>query len=289
MASVMWKELTAADLRELASRDATVILPVASIEQHGPHLPVGVDTILCEAVCKLAAEAVQDDMPIVVAPTLWCGMAEHHMAFGGTFTFDIPTYRAVILAVLKSLARHGFTKVFIVNGHGGNISALAAFLADFEMETGLKVRATTYFELAQPGMPAILWVVAIVITSDVAGYFVGRIVGGPKFWPAISPKKTWSGTVAGWVGAVLVSLAFVLAGHAPWMAVILAPVVAFAGQLGDIAESWIKRRAGVKDSSSLIPGHGGFLDRFDALIGAVVLIMLLSLIASLPMPVPLGG
>ncbi|MEZ5849054.1 MAG: creatininase family protein [Hyphomicrobiaceae bacterium] len=156
MASVMWKELTAADLRELASRDATVILPVASIEQHGPHLPVGVDTILCEAVCKLAAEAVQDDMPIVVAPTLWCGMAEHHMAFGGTFTFDIPTYRAVILAFLKSLGRHGFTKVFIVNGHGGNISALAAFLADFEMETGLKVRATTYFELAQPGMPAIL-------------------------------------------------------------------------------------------------------------------------------------
>ena len=144
-------------------------------------------------------------------------------------------------------------------------------------------------ELRGPGMPAILWLIAIVIVSDVAGYFVGRIVGGPKFWPAISPKKTWSGTIAGWVGAVIVSLVFVATGHAPWMAVALAPVVSLAGQLGDIAESWIKRRAGVKDSSNLIPGHGGFLDRFDALTGAVVLIMVLGLVTSLPMPGPLGG
>ena len=152
----MWKELTAAEIGALAKRDATVILPVASMEQHGPHLAVGVDTVLCEGVCRLAAEAVAKDVPVIVAPTLWCGMAEHHMAFGGTFTFDIPTYRAVLLAFLKSIARHGFSKVLIVNGHGGNISALAAFLPDFAVETGLKVRATTYFELAQPGMPAIL-------------------------------------------------------------------------------------------------------------------------------------
>ena len=155
-ASVLWKELTAAELRTLATRDAIVILPVASMEQHGPHLAVGVDTVLCEGLCKLAAEAVQREMAVVVAPTLWCGMAEHHMAFGGTFTFDLPTYRAVLLAFLKSIARHGFRRVFIVNGHGGNIAALAAFLPDFAAETGLTLRVTTYFELAQPGMPAIL-------------------------------------------------------------------------------------------------------------------------------------
>ncbi|MGE0700504.1 MAG: creatininase family protein [Hyphomicrobiaceae bacterium] len=154
--SPMWKELTAAEIRALASRDATVILPVASMEQHGPHLAVGVDTVLCEGVCRLAAEHVQAEMPVIVAPTLWCGMAEHHMAFGGTFTFDIPTYRAVLMAFLKSIARHGFSKVLIVNGHGGNISALAAFLPDFAVETGLKVRATTYFELAQPAIDPIL-------------------------------------------------------------------------------------------------------------------------------------
>jgi creatinine amidohydrolase len=146
--SVMWKELTAEDLRAKAAADAIVVLPVASMEQHGPHLPVGVDTILCEGVCKAGAEKAATDVPVVVAPTLWCGMAEHHMAFGGTFTFDIPTYRAVLLAFLRSIERHGFKRVFIVNGHGGNIAALNAFLPDFARETGLKIRFATYFDLA---------------------------------------------------------------------------------------------------------------------------------------------
>jgi creatinine amidohydrolase len=154
--SVMWKELTAADLRDKAQGGAIVLLPVASMEQHGPHLPVGVDTILCEAVCKAAAEAVSGEMSVVVAPTLWCGLAEHHMAYGGTFTFDIPTYQAVLLAFLKSIGRHGFKRVLIVNGHGGNISALSAFLPDLVQATGLKICATTYFELAQPEIAKIL-------------------------------------------------------------------------------------------------------------------------------------
>src|SRR5215510_13324703 len=142
--SVMWKELTAEELRAKAAANATVVLPVASMEQHGPHLPVGVDTILCESVCKLGAEIAARNVPVVVAPTLWCGMAEHHMAFGGTFTFDIPTYRAVLLCLLRSLARHGFKRVIIVNGHGGNKTALNAFLPDFAVETGLNIRAVTY-------------------------------------------------------------------------------------------------------------------------------------------------
>ncbi|MBO0743352.1 MAG: creatininase family protein, partial [Hyphomicrobiaceae bacterium] len=70
--SVMWKFLTAADLRAKAEAGAIVVLPVASMEQHGPHLPVGVDTILSEAVCQTAAEAVASDTTVVVAPTLWC-------------------------------------------------------------------------------------------------------------------------------------------------------------------------------------------------------------------------
>jgi phosphatidate cytidylyltransferase len=141
----------------------------------------------------------------------------------------------------------------------------------------------------EAGTPAILWLVLVVIASDVMGYFAGRILGGPKFWPAISPKKTWSGTVAGWVGAALVGLGFVMAGYAGWGLVALSPLVAFGGQMGDIAESWVKRRAGVKDSSALIPGHGGVLDRFDAMTGAVVLLILLSLLANLPLPVASGG
>jgi len=155
MSSVLWQDLTAQELSARAVADAIVVLPVASIEQHGPHLPVGVDTILCGGVCKAAAERAED-VDVVVAPTLWCGMAEHHMAFGGTFTFDIPTYRAVLLSLLKSLERHGFHRVVIVNGHGGNMTALNAFLPDLERETGLVVAATTYFELAQPAFAPLL-------------------------------------------------------------------------------------------------------------------------------------
>ncbi|MDP3196440.1 phosphatidate cytidylyltransferase [Tabrizicola sp.] len=131
------------------------------------------------------------------------------------------------------------------------------------------------------GTTVILWLVAVVVASDVLGYFAGRMLGGPKFWERVSPKKTWSGTVAGWIGAALVGLVMVMVmgAGASWLLVPLSALVAFAGQLGDIAESWVKRRAGVKDASNLIPGHGGVLDRFDALIGAVVAVLALGLLA----------
>ncbi len=137
------------------------------------------------------------------------------------------------------------------------------------------------------GTSAIFWLVAVVISSDVLGYFVGRMLGGPRFWPAISPKKTWSGTVAGWLGAALMGLAFWLNGYGGWLLVPLSMLVAFAGQMGDILESWVKRRAGVKDASNLIPGHGGVLDRFDALIGAVVAVLVLQLFV--PVAPAIGG
>ena len=107
---------------------------------------------------------------------------------------------------------------------------------------------------------------ALVVLCDIGGYVAGRMIGGAKFWPSISPKKTWSGAIAGWIltgilGAVLMHYSGMI-----WM-VPIAISVAFGSQIGDIAESWIKRRVGVKDSSNFIPGHGGFLDRFDGFIG----------------------
>ncbi len=116
------------------------------------------------------------------------------------------------------------------------------------------------------GIIFMAFVVAVVVASDIAGYFAGRILGGPKFWPRVSPKKTWSGTIAGWIAAALVSWAIL--GFEPVMVLIIAPVLAFAAQMGDIIESAIKRRVEAKDSSDLIPGHGGILDRFDAMAGA---------------------
>ncbi|RYG92183.1 phosphatidate cytidylyltransferase [Loktanella sp. IMCC34160] len=133
---------------------------------------------------------------------------------------------------------------------------------------------------ADGGFFWIIWIVLVIIASDVMGYFAGRTMGGPKFWPRVSPKKTWSGTVAGWVGAGLIGWGLVVIGGAPPILILLSILTAFAGQIGDIAESAIKRATGIKDSSNLIPGHGGLLDRFDALAGAgLFLFVINSLIA----------
>jgi phosphatidate cytidylyltransferase len=116
---------------------------------------------------------------------------------------------------------------------------------------------------------------AVVVLSDVGGYVAGRIIGGVKFWPSISPKKTWSGTIAGWILSALLGFFLVQSSGEEWM-VAVAVAVAFGAQVGDIAESWIKRRVGVKDSSNLIPGHGGFLDRFDGFIGGAAVLGMIS-------------
>ncbi|MEM6375729.1 MAG: phosphatidate cytidylyltransferase [Pseudomonadota bacterium] len=118
------------------------------------------------------------------------------------------------------------------------------------------------------GMNWIVWLIIVVVATDIAGYFAGRYLGGPKFWPAVSPKKTWSGTIAGWLIAGLVGIVMMPVLDWGWSLVPISVAVSFAGQLGDIAESALKRRIGVKDSSRLIPGHGGVFDRFDAMLGA---------------------
>ncbi len=127
------------------------------------------------------------------------------------------------------------------------------------------------------GIAFIFWMILVIVASDVMGYFAGRIFGGPKFWPSISPKKTWSGTAAGWIGAALVGLGFVIWNGSSVGLIFVSVLTAFAGQMGDIAESALKRKTGVKDSSNLIPGHGGVLDRFDAVSGAVLFLLVLSL------------
>lgn len=134
----------------------------------------------------------------------------------------------------------------------------------------------------EAGMMWLLWVVCVVVATDVAGYIAGRALGGPKFWPAISPKKTWSGTVAGWLAAAVMGAIFGIILGAGAGLVLLSVVLSVAGQAGDVWESWIKRRVGVKDSSHLIPGHGGVLDRFDAMLGATLLAGALWLFGLLP-------
>ncbi len=129
------------------------------------------------------------------------------------------------------------------------------------------------------GAIAVLYLFAVAWTTDTASYAAGRLIGGSKLAPRISPQKTWSGFFAGVLSASLVGLAFaMLLKSGSVLALILVSVaLALACQMGDLLESWVKRRFGAKDTSKLIPGHGGLLDRIDGLLLAAVLAGLIAL------------
>jgi phosphatidate cytidylyltransferase len=129
------------------------------------------------------------------------------------------------------------------------------------------------------GREAIIWLFAVVWTTDIMAYFGGRLVGGPKLWPRVSPSKTWSGFITGVSCGALAGLAVSPSGVAtiPWVAG-LSLVTAMISQGGDLLESSIKRRFGVKDSGALIPGHGGVMDRLDGFIAAAVFAALVAFV-----------
>lgn len=122
------------------------------------------------------------------------------------------------------------------------------------------------------GFLSILWAALVVVGADIGGYFAGRIIGGAKLWPAVSPKKTWSGLGGG------VVLAFFVGGIFSWATTgtyfyqvcLVSMIAAVVSQAGDLAESALKRRFNVKDASGLIPGHGGVLDRLDGHLAAIL-------------------
>jgi creatinine amidohydrolase len=140
-----WSRLKSADLRALAARDAIVILPIASTEQHGPHLPTCVDTMLVGEIARRAARRITDNIPIVVAPALWCGLAEHHLAFGGTFSLSYATWLGVLRDLVSSLKRQGFRRVLLFNGHGGNIAGLDVAATELTRELAVPVAVGSYW------------------------------------------------------------------------------------------------------------------------------------------------
>ena len=157
MAEVEWARLKAHELRDMAQRDAVVIVPVAALEQHGPHLPVMVDTRLAGEVGRRAAErATGAGVPSLVLPVIWHGLSEHHMSFGGTVTLDSRSFWLTLRGVVDSVARQGFSRILILNGHGGNILAIQVAAQDLALEFGLPVVAATYWLEAAPRFAEIL-------------------------------------------------------------------------------------------------------------------------------------
>lgn len=120
------------------------------------------------------------------------------------------------------------------------------------------------------GLELVVWLFAVVWTTDTAAFIVGRTVGGPRLAPSVSPNKTWAGLIGGLSGAALMgfALAYAITGQMLVLAALAGVIVGLAGAIGDLFESHMKRRFHAKDSGGLIPGHGGFLDRLDSLLAA---------------------
>jgi phosphatidate cytidylyltransferase len=134
------------------------------------------------------------------------------------------------------------------------------------------------------GFVALILILLVVWVTDIGGFFVGRGIGGPKLWPRVSPKKTWAGAVGGFIASLVVAAGFVAAGLSKVEPLKLGPILlvgaalSIVSQLGDLFESAVKRRFGVKDSSQLIPGHGGLMDRLDGFVAAVVVAAIFGLL-----------
>jgi creatinine amidohydrolase len=144
MTETSWARLKAHELRKLAAQNAVVILPIASIEQHGPHLPVMTDTRLGEEVARRAAELAYPTRPTVWTPVVWSGLSEHHMAYGGTLTLSHATFRAVLTDLVTAITRAGFRDILISNSHGGNIIAMQQFLDEIAPTSDATLVATCY-------------------------------------------------------------------------------------------------------------------------------------------------
>ena len=144
MPETSWARLKAHELRALAAENAVVILPIASIEQHGPHLPVMTDTRLGEEIARRAAEKAYAQRPTIWTPVVWSGLSEHHMAFGGTLTLSHATFRALIADLVEAIVRAGFHDILISNSHGGNIVAMQQILDELSPRVAATMVAATY-------------------------------------------------------------------------------------------------------------------------------------------------
>jgi phosphatidate cytidylyltransferase len=150
-----------------------------------------------------------------------------------------------------------------------------AKLAAGMLYAGLPVLSLFYIHDQYDGIDLSFWSLAIVWAADIGAYFAGRAIGGPKLAPVWSPNKTWAGLIGGMVSAIIVGFALTTVLHVQIRLAALSGFLAIAAQMGDLFESQMKRRAGVKDSGRLLPGHGGVMDRLD---GAVPVLCIVALV-----------
>ncbi|HIU43548.1 MAG TPA: creatininase family protein [Candidatus Ventrousia excrementavium] len=144
---VRWDNLNTRELKALSEQQAIVLLPVGSTEQHGPHLPVGCDNLMATGMSeRIAAELNRRGKPCVVAPSIAVANSTHHMSFCGSMTLRAETYMHLLFDYCRSIASHGFRKIVIVNGHGGNVAPTETALIEINEALGFPVYFTGYWK-----------------------------------------------------------------------------------------------------------------------------------------------
>lgn len=150
-----WQHLRRDEIAAMRDRDAVVILPVGSIEQHGRHLPVDTDICMAHTAALSAARALAGEVPVLVAPPLWTGVSPHHMHFTGTLTLTVDTFSQVLCEIVTCMWQHGFRHILLLNGHGGNDQTMKATTLKLGA-AGIEVAAATYWDLAAADMAKIV-------------------------------------------------------------------------------------------------------------------------------------
>jgi phosphatidate cytidylyltransferase len=251
--------------------------------------PAGSAPASSNFVLRLLAAIVLAPLAVVLADTggwLWAflvtlaaiGLFAEWLTVVGAGSAVSTGTGTIVLAVMGFCAAFGALKAGVVIGCLGGAAIIL-------IARGKRIWAASGFAYASAallasilvrqdpkhGFVALMFVLLVVWATDIGGYFAGRGIGGPKLWPRVSPKKTWAGAVGGFAASLAVAACFAASGlgrAVPLLAV--GAALSVVSQLGDLFESAVKRRFGVKDSSHLIPGHGGLMDRLDGFVAAIL-------------------
>jgi phosphatidate cytidylyltransferase len=208
-------------------------------------------------------------LTVVGARTLRVTAAGVVMLLGAAAAFGIGR-----VAISYDVFAVGVIVAALLSPHHRRWAALGGCYAFAALIASIAVRLDPVW-----GFTALMFVLLIVWVTDIGGYFAGRGIGGPKLWPRVSPKKTWAGAIGGFAAGLVVAAGFAACGLGKILPMLLlGAVLSVASQLGDLFESAVKRRFGVKDSSHIIPGHGGLLDRLDGFVAAVVVAAIFGLL-----------
>lgn len=258
---------TASDLKPRLIAGAVMALVALSLDYAGPKpfalLVLGVALVMCWEWGRLVRG--EEFGPALLVHVLAVVVAGVLAAIG------LPAF-GIVAVVIGAI-------VLLVAPLGPRRAMSAAGVA----YVGLPVIAMLWLrDDATYGFVAILFVFAVVWGSDIGAFAAGRGIGGPKLWPRVSPNKTWAGLIGALTAGLVAGIIFALVvpGASVLALAVTGLVLAFVAQMGDLAESALKRRFGIKDSSAIIPGHGGVMDRADSTVAVSIAVAILALLVN---------